>query len=154
MSKNIVINIPDEIREEIKEDFDHDQLTLRIERLEDYKNWERYSIRFLEEQDEDDIILQIQSEAMDISREIEKNGGGPVEEFIICMLIEQIRKHEKGLEYLEWAIEAIQTAESNLKKRIIISKQDKDIFKFHYNTEIKDIKGYQNLSYFIDISFA
>ncbi len=105
MSKNIVIKIPDEIREEIKEDFDHDQLTLRIERLEDYKNWERYSIRFLEEQDEDDIILQIQSEAMDISREIEKNGGGPVEEFIIYTLIEQIRKHEKEQEVRDFFME-------------------------------------------------
>ncbi|KKN08989.1 hypothetical protein LCGC14_1051100 [marine sediment metagenome] len=38
MKNDIVIKIPDEIREEIKEDFDHDQLTLRIERLEDYKN--------------------------------------------------------------------------------------------------------------------
>lgn len=105
MSKDIVIEIPEEIREEIKEDFDYDQLTMRIERLEDYKDWERYSIRFLEEQNEDDIILQIHSEAMDLSREIEKNGGGPVEEFIIYTLIEQIRKHEKEQEVRDFFME-------------------------------------------------
>ena len=105
MKNDIVIKIPEEIREEIKEDFDHDQLTLRIERLENYRNWERYSIRFLEEQDEDDIILQIHSEAMDISREIEEAGGGPVEEFIICMLIEQIKKHEEEREVRDFFME-------------------------------------------------
>jgi len=105
MSHDIVIKIPEEIREEIKEDFDYDQLTIRIERLEDYKNQERYSIRFLEEPDQDNIILQILSEAMDISREIEKNGGGPVEEFIIYTLIEQIRKHEKEQEVRDFLME-------------------------------------------------
>lgn len=104
MFKDIVIKIPDEIREEIKEDFHYDQLTLRINRLEDYHDWERYSIRFLEEPD-DDIILQIQSEAMDISREIEKNGGGPVEEFITCMLIQQIDKHKEEKEIRDFFME-------------------------------------------------
>lgn len=105
MSKDIVIKIPEEIHEEIKEDFNHDQLTLRIERLEDYKDWERYSICFLEEQDEDDIILQIQSEAMDISREIEEAGGGPIEEFIIHILIQQIKKHEEEREVRDFFME-------------------------------------------------
>ena len=105
MDKDIVIKIPEEIREEIKQDFDYDQLTLRIKRLEDYQEWERYSIRFLEEQNKDDIILQIQSEAMDISREIEQNGGGPVEEFIIYMLIEQINKHNKEEEIRDFLVE-------------------------------------------------
>lgn len=104
MSKDIVIKIPDEIREEIKKDFDYNQLTLRIKRLEDYKHWERYSIRFLEEPD-DDIILQIQSEAMDLSRDVEKGGGGSVEEFIIYMLIEQIRKHDKEQETRDFFME-------------------------------------------------
>ncbi len=105
MDKDIVIKIPEEIREEIKEDFDYDQLTLRIERLEDYRNWERYSIRFLEEQDEDDIILQIYSEAMDLSREIEEAGGGPIEEFIIHMLIQQIKKNEEEKEVRDFLME-------------------------------------------------
>jgi len=105
MSKDVVIEIPEEIREEIKEDFDYDQLTLRIKRLENYKDWERYSIRFLEEQNKDDIILQIHSEAMDLSRKIEQKGGGPVEEFIIYMLIEQIRKHDKEQETRDFLME-------------------------------------------------
>lgn len=105
MSKDIVIKIPDEMREEIKQDFDYDQLTLRINRLEDYHDWERYSISFLEEQYEDDIILQIKSEAMDISREVEENGGGPVEEFIIYMLVEQIRKFEEEKEVRDFFME-------------------------------------------------
>jgi len=105
MSHDIVIKIPEELREEIKKDFDHDQLTLRIERLEDYKDQERYSIHFLEEPDDDNIILQILSEAMDISREIEKNGGGPVEEFIIHILIAHIRKHEEEQETRDFLME-------------------------------------------------
>lgn len=105
MSKDIVIKIPDQIREEIKQNFDYDQLTLRINRLEDYQDWERYSIRFLEEQHEDDIILQIKSEAMDISREVEENGGGPIEEFIIYMLVQQIRKFEEKKEVRDFFME-------------------------------------------------
>lgn len=105
MFRNIIIKISDKIREEIKKDFDYDQLTLRIERLEDYKDWERYSIRFLEEQDEDDIILQIQTKAMDLSRDIEERGGGLVEEFIIYMLIQQIKKHEEEREVRDFFME-------------------------------------------------
>ena len=104
MSKDIVIKIPEGIREEIKEDFDHDQLTLRIERLEDYKDWERYSICFLGEED-DDMILEMHSEAMDLSRDVEKGGGGSIEEFIIYMLIEQIRKHDKEQETRDFLME-------------------------------------------------
>jgi len=105
MSKDIIIKIPEDIREEVKEYFDYDQLTMRIERLENDKDWERYSIRFLEEQEEDDIILRIKSEAMDISRDIEKRGGGPVEEFIIYMLIQQINEHEKEKEIRDFFME-------------------------------------------------
>lgn len=105
MSKDIIIKIPEDIREEVKEYFDYDQLTMRIERLEDDKDWERYSIYFLEEQGQDDIILRIKSEAMDISRDIEKRGGGPVEEFIICMLIGQIKKYEEEQEVRDFFME-------------------------------------------------
>lgn len=105
MNKDIVIKIPEDIREEVKEYFDYDQLTMRIERLEDYKDRERYSIHFLEEPDDDNIILQILSEAMDISREIEKNGGGPIEEFIIHILIKHIRKHQEEQEVRDFFME-------------------------------------------------
>ena len=105
MSKDIIIKIPEDIREEVKEYFDYDQLTMRIERLEDDKDWERYSIYFLEEQGQDDIILRIKSEAMDISRDIEKCGGGHVEEFIICMLIGQINKHKEEKEIRDFFME-------------------------------------------------
>lgn len=105
MKNDIVIKIPNEIREKIKKDFDHAQLTLRIERLEDDKDWERYSIFFLEEQTKGNIILHIYSEAMDLSREVEEAGGGPIEEFIIYTLIEQIRKHEKEQETRDFFME-------------------------------------------------
>ena len=38
----------------------------------------------------------------------------------------------------------------DLVKRIIISKQDKDKFRISSNFEIKNIKNYKDLSYFIE----
>ncbi|KKN08990.1 hypothetical protein LCGC14_1051110 [marine sediment metagenome] len=42
---------------------------------------------------------------MDFSREIEENEGGPVEEFIIYMLIQQINEHEKEIEIRDFFME-------------------------------------------------
>ena len=66
------------------------------------------------------------------------------------LFVPRIRKHEKGYEYLNWNIEVKQTDVKDLVKRIIISKQDKDKFRISSNFEIKNIKNYKDLSYFIE----
>jgi hypothetical protein len=62
----------------------------------------------------------------------------------------KIRKNEKGFEYLNWDIETIQNAVNNSTKRINIMKKDKEKYRINYNIEIKDVKDFKDLLFFID----
>lgn len=88
-----VINIS--IPENMKSDFDVDSVIYEIYYMDDAEEdclfWEVYGIKL---QNTDDLIkIKILKIAMDFSREIEENGGGPIEEFIFRLFLNDVFKH-------------------------------------------------------------
>ena len=88
--------IPKEIYEEAQKECADipfvEKITMEI--YHDYQNddekWEMYVIKIPEIGDEFDI--KITNDVMELSRMIEKQGGGHIEEFIYAMVMKQIRQ--------------------------------------------------------------
>ena len=69
------------------------------------------------------------------------------EEFIYSP---RIKKNKKKYEYLSWNIETLQSENEKLIKRINIRKQNNNKYRFSFNNELKNIKDYNDLSFFIE----
>lgn len=92
LNQNIQIDIPDHL----KSDFDTSTIIYEIYYIddieEDYLFWELYGIKL---QNSEDMMahIKISKIAMDYSREIEEEGGGPIEEFIFQLFLNHIYEY-------------------------------------------------------------
>jgi len=95
LEHDIVLTIPEEILKEAQKECSDIPIIGKVtmEIYHDYEHddeeWEVYCIRVSELGDEFDI--RIAKEAMDLSRIIEKQGGGCIEEFIYEMVMKMLR---------------------------------------------------------------
>ena len=95
LDHDILVTIPEEVRKELDKTVTDGFVTpetfkVEIYHVEDTNETEIYRIYILELND--DFQIEITKDAMDISREIEKNGGGNIEEFIFRLALNHIDK--------------------------------------------------------------
>lgn len=94
LEHDMVIKIPTEVQEELKKDeYDFpemDECIVEIYHVEDREDTEVYRI-YIEALD-DDFNIEINSMVMDVSRQIQEEGGGAVEEFIMHMVMQNLHQ--------------------------------------------------------------
>ena len=103
LKHDIVLSIPKKVQEYTKEHFDDilpDKVTMEFYYKEDIfrdgLEWEVYNINIVELEDNFDIAIN--KMVMDMSRDVEEEGGGNVEEFIYHMVMKDIREEAEEQE--------------------------------------------------------
>ena len=95
LKHNVILTVSKEVQEELKKDEDYEfpemeKVTVEIYHLEDRENTEVYKIKVPAL--DDDFDIEIDSDVMDISRQIEEEGGGSVEEFIFEIVMQTLHR--------------------------------------------------------------
>lgn len=103
LKHDIILTIPEEVQEYVKKEFDDalpGKVTMEIYYKEDIFrdniDWEVYNINIVELDDNFDILIN--KMVMDLSREIDEEGGGHIEEFIYHMVMNNIREEAEEQE--------------------------------------------------------
>lgn len=95
LEHDILITVPEEMRKELDKETSWDfsgieKFRVEIYHIEDIDDVEIYRI-YIPELD-DDFQIEINSLAMDISREIQEEGGGNIEEFIFQLALNHLKQ--------------------------------------------------------------
>lgn len=95
LEHDMVIKIPTKVQEELKKDkYDFPELEeciVEIYHVEDREDEEVYRINIPAL--DDDFKIAINSAAMDVSRQIQEEGGGFIEEFIMHLVMQDLRRN-------------------------------------------------------------
>lgn len=94
LEHDLVIKIPSKVQEELQKseyDFpDLEECIVEIYHVEDREDEEVYRINIPAL--DDDFNIAINSVMMDVSRQIQEEGGGPIEEFIMHLVMGHLKQ--------------------------------------------------------------